>query len=75
MKIPIITNLYPAHYWGKEYAIHCAQVAGTLQGTGREVRALTSIYGMPQTSAGLSIWLGDNEVTGASVHRRLHEYY
>ena len=52
MKILMVTYLYPAHYLGREYAIHCAQVAGTMKGTGHEVRVLTSTYGVPQTSAG-----------------------
>mgnify|MGYP001254156961 CR=1 FL=1 len=73
MKILIVTNLYPPHYLGG-YEVHCAQVAEALHAAGHQVRVLTSTYGVPLTSVG-TIRRRDDEVSGVSVHRRLHEYY
>ena len=47
MRILIVSNLYPPHYFGG-YEIRCSQVAEFLQKAGHEVRVLTSSYGLPK---------------------------
>jgi hypothetical protein len=46
MRIFIVTNLYPPHYFGG-YEVRCAQVADYLHAAGHEIRVLTSSYKPP----------------------------
>jgi glycogen(starch) synthase len=46
LKILIVINLYPPHYFGG-YEVRCSQVAEFLQKAGHEVRVLTSSYRLP----------------------------
>lgn len=73
MKILIVTNLYPPYYRGG-YEIRCGQIAEALQGSGHDVRVLTSVYGLTLSSLGY-IQPQSEERGGVPVDRWLHQYY
>lgn len=67
MKILIVSNLYPPHYFGG-YEIRCAQVAEALHQRGHEVEVVTSTYGLNGGTR--------REVCeGVVVHRCLHQEF
>lgn len=67
MKILIVSNLYPPHYFGG-YEIRCEQVAEALQRRGHEVVVITSTYGLKGGPR--------REVReGVVVHRCLHQEF
>jgi hypothetical protein len=72
MRILIVTNLYPPHYYGG-YEVRCAQVAEALRSSGHDVRVLTSAYGVPLNPLG-KIRRRRKELNGVPVHRVLNQY-
>jgi len=72
LKILVVTNLYPPHYYGG-YEVRCAQVAEALRSSGHDVRVLTSAYGLPLSPLG-TLRRRTEEVNGVLVHRLLHQY-
>ena len=72
MRILIVTNLYPPHYFGG-YELRCAQVAEALQSSGHDIRVLTSAFGAPLSTLG-TIRRRTEELNGIPVHRVLNQY-
>lgn len=72
MRILVVTNLYPPYYKGG-YELRCKDVAEALQGSGHEVRVLTSGYGLPVTPLG-GFRPRAEEVSGVRVYRYLNQY-
>ena len=71
MRILVVTNLYPPHYYGG-YEVRCAQIAEALRVSGHEVCVLTSAHGVPLNRLG-GICRRTDEVNGIPVHRFLSQ--
>jgi glycogen(starch) synthase len=72
MRILVVTNLYPPHYYGG-YEVRCAQVAEALQAAGHDVCVLTSAHGLPLSPLS-NIRRRTEERNGVPVHRWLNQY-
>ena len=71
MRILVVTNLYPPHYYGG-YELRCAQVTEALRASGHDVCVLTSAHGVPLSRLG-GIRRRREEQNGVSVHRVLNQ--